>query len=174
MMYKLLRKLATLAIVTFALIACEAKDDFRNPEVDMAYVAENQEFMREKALEKNTDGTLKYSAVVYGAGGVDNTVLFCVLEEGTSTISPSLDSDIEFKDMEGRLKCGRVFQDPFSATFAPQELIIGLREALLMQHIGEKLETIIPANLGYGFNPLPGIPVGSALIFTYTIIDISK
>ena len=45
----------------------------------------------------------------------------------------------------------------------------GLGAILLNNTIGERVEAISPANLGYGYYDYRGIPAGSTLIFTYTI-----
>lgn len=49
------------------------------------------------------------------------------------------------------------------------EFIREKKVLLLNNTIGERVEAIIPANLGYGYYDYRGIPAGSTLIFTYTI-----
>lgn len=60
-------------------------------------------------------------------------------------------------------------QKEMTMTLTPAGVVPGLGAILLNNTIGERVEAIIPANLGYGYYDYRGIPAGSTLIFTYTI-----
>ena len=113
----------------------------------IAYFEKNLEFIREKKVLKGDDGELLYKQVVLGG----DTALYRVLgKEGEET------------------QCQN-FQKEMTMTLTPAGVVPGLGAILLNNTIGERVEAIIPANLGYGYYDYRGIPAGSTLIFTYTI-----
>ena len=70
---------------------------------------------------------------------------------------------------KGDFISGQNFQKEMTMTLTPAGVVPGLGAILLNNTIGERVEAIIPANLGYGYYDYRGIPAGSTLIFTYTI-----
>lgn len=156
------------AIACFALFtlvslgACDGEDSY---EKQLVYFEQNREFIREKKVEKDENGAYVYTQLVTQG----DTVLYRVkLKEGTETGHPSLDTKLTL-NLEGNLIDGTVFQRRAVMNFAPKELIDGLREVLLHNTVGETVEAIIPAPLGYKYVYTPNIPAGSTLIFNYTI-----
>ena len=113
----------------------------------IAYFEKNLEFIREKKVLKGDDGELLYKQVVLGGA----TALYRVLGKKGDFIS------------------GQNFQKEMTMTLTPAGVVPGLGAILLNNTIGERVEAIIPANLGYGYYDYRGIPAGSTLIFTYTI-----
>ena len=52
------------------------------------------------------------------------------------------------------------------------DLIQGWIIALKKMHVGDRWEVYIPADMGYGKRPLPGIPGASTLIFDIELLAI--
>jgi len=79
---------------------------------------------------------------------------------------------------EGKLIDGTVFDSSYGGssqpiTFAPDQVIQGWTNAMLLMTEGSKWELIIPPELGYGDKGAPpSIPGGAVLIFTLEIIKI--
>lgn len=78
----------------------------------------------------------------------------------------------------GRLIDGTVFDSTEKAgkpaTFNLQKVIPGFREGLQKVAKGGKARLYIPAKLGYGAQPLPGIPPNSTLIFDVEVLDVNN
>ncbi len=77
---------------------------------------------------------------------------------------------------EGRLENGNVFDSSYqrgeTIVFPLNQVIRGWTEGLQLMPVGSKFEFIIPPELAYGDNELPGIPANSTLIFTVELISI--
>ena len=154
----------------------------------IAYFEKNLEFIREKKVLKGDDGELLYKQVVLGGdtrrrwritpehkllykqvvlGG--DTALYRVLgKEGEETQCPTSQTPVTMI-LKGDFISGQNFQKEMTMTLTPAGVVPGLGAILLNNTIGERVEAIIPANLGYGYYDYRGIPAGSTLIFTYTI-----
>ena len=116
----------------------------------IAYFEKNLEFIREKKV-----------------GG--DTALYRVLgKEGEETQCPTSQTPVTMI-LKGDFISGQNFQKEMTMTLTPAGVVPGLGAILLNNTIGERVEAIIPANLGYGYYDYRGIPAGSTLIFTYTI-----
>ena len=78
----------------------------------------------------------------------------------------------------GKLIDGTVFDSTDKvgkpATFNLQKVIPGFREGLQKVAKGGKARLYIPAKLGYGAQPLPGIPPNSTLIFDVEVLDVNN
>lgn len=132
----------------------------------IAYFNKNIAYVWEKKAAKDENGNLLYKQVIVGS----DTALYRITEKkGEYTSHPSLNSNVYLKELKGVLIDNTEFQKPLNATFQPRELIIGLREILLVLSPDETVETIIPASLGYYYRGHGPVPAGSTLIFTYTI-----
>ncbi len=88
------------------------------------------------------------------------------------------DSDVTIK-YTGKLIDGTVFDTTEKAggkpaTFNLSKVIPGFREGLQKVAKGGKARLHIPAKLGYGNQPVPGIPVNSTLIFEVEVIDVDS
>jgi FKBP-type peptidyl-prolyl cis-trans isomerase FklB len=79
---------------------------------------------------------------------------------------------------EGTLIDGTVFDSSYqrgqTATFRPDRVIKGWREALTMMHEGSTYELVIPYELGYGERGTQGIPPYSTLIFKVELIKVKN
>lgn len=81
------------------------------------------------------------------------------------------DFQVYLLGLEGKFIDGQVFQNKLEESYYPMNNIIpGLSGILLNIHLDETVEAIIPASLGYGYRDDRGIPGGSTLIFTFTLI----
>ena len=60
------------------------------------------------------------------------------------------------------------------ATFRPDQVIQGWKEALTMMPEGSKWELFIPAELGYSTRAMRNIPANSTLIFTVEIKKVKQ
>ena len=75
----------------------------------------------------------------------------------------------------GRLTDGRVFDGSRRGTplaIRLSDLIPGWIVALQKMHVGDRWEIFIPAEMGYGKRPLPGIPGGTTLIFDIELLSV--
>ena len=58
--------------------------------------------------------------------------------------------------------------------FSADQLILGLRGVILDTSVGDSIEAILPASLGYGYMNNGSIPAGSTLIFKYRVEEVKK
>ena len=102
--------------------------------------------------------------------------IYCkVLAEGDSTGDTPTERSIITAHYTGRLTDGRVFDGSRGGTplaIRLCDLIQGWIVALKQMHVGDRWEIYIPAEMGYGKRPLPGIPGASTLIFDVELLAI--
>ena len=89
-------------------------------------------------------------------------------KEGEETQCPTAQTSVTMT-LKGDFISGQNFQKEMTMTLTPASVVPGLGAILLNNTIGERVEAIIPAYLGYGYSDYRGIPGGSTLIFTYTV-----
>ena len=113
----------------------------------IAYFEKNLEFIREKKVLKGDDGELLYKQIVLGG----DTALYRVLgKEGEETQCPTSQTPVTMI-LKGDFISGQNFQKEMTMTLTPAGVVPGLGAILLNNTIGERVEAIIPANLGYGY-----------------------
>ena len=152
-------------VMAVGFTACGDDDNKGFSAEQIAYFEKNLEFIREKKVLKGDDGELLYKQVVLGG----DTALYRVLgKEGEETQCPTSQTPVTMI-LKGDFISGQNFQKEMTMTLTPAGVVPGLGAILLNNTIGERVEAIIPANLGYGYYDYGGIPAGSTLIFTYTI-----
>ena len=140
--------------------ACGDDDDS-----NVAYFEKNRDYIREKKALKGDNGELLYKQVVLGG----DTALYRVLsKEGEETQCPTAQTSVTMT-LKGDFISGQNFQKEMTMTLTPASVVPGLGAILLNNTIGERVEAIIPAYLGYGYSDYRGIAGGSTLIFTYTV-----
>ena len=145
------------------LMSC-SNDDGSYSKDQIAYFNENMEYLRAKKALLDESGKPLYEQVVVKG----DTALFRVLsKEGDSNVKPLGTSAVTML-LKGDLINGKNFQPERTMTFRPLQLIPGLAAILQLNRVGEKVEAIIPASLGYGFVDY-AVPAGSTLIFTYSV-----
>ncbi len=99
--------------------------------------------------------------------------LYYIIEEPGSGGSPNINSEVLVR-YKGYLLDGTVFdQTPGSdsRTFFLRQVIQGWQIAIPLLEKGGKGTFFIPSWLGYGWQPQPGIPANSVLIFETELIN---
>ena len=163
-MKNVMLKTLILAFVTL-FISCSNNNEYLTyTEDQIKYFEENLDYIRERKTLTDENGNLVYQQIIIN----QDTALYRVLEKtGDAVETASNDTRIKMV-LEGELIDGSIFQPLNPMTFTPSQVITGLGAILLKNKVGEKIEAIIPANLGYGYYGVP-VPAGSTLIFTYTV-----
>ncbi|SFN44270.1 FKBP-type peptidyl-prolyl cis-trans isomerase FkpA [Izhakiella capsodis] len=114
-------------------------------------------FAKEKGVKKTKSG-----------------LLYKVEKEGTGE-TPK-DSDTVVVNYKGTLVDGTVFDDSYTRgeplSFRLDSVIPGWTEGLKHIKKGGKIELVIPPDLAYGKNGVPGIPPNSTLIFNVELLDV--
>jgi FKBP-type peptidyl-prolyl cis-trans isomerase len=91
-------------------------------------------------------------------------------------VSPALTDQVTVQ-YRGKLLDGTEFDSSYSrdkpTSFPVKGIIKGWQEALILMKPGAKWQLWIPADLGYGNNPRPGIPSGSTLAFEVELVSIN-
>ena len=100
---------------------------------------------------------------------------FQVVKEGTGPTAT--DADVAFVEYIGRLQDGTVFdsnvgKQPAPLPVKPGGLIPGFTEGLHFMRKDGVYRLRIPAKLGYGDQPKPGIPANSRLDFDVRVLGI--
>lgn len=159
------------------LVACsddERKTIPAHTEAEKLWIAQNQAYFQEKKAIVEEDGQLLYEQLVVD----EDTLLYRVLQIGEVDSVPTTKSDAKVS-MLGILPVskdqivGDSKGNPVDMTLDldSPDLIKGLSALLLRSHKGERLEAIIPFQLGYGDQnyPYPYIPLCSTLRFTIKV-----
>jgi len=100
----------------------------------------------------------------------DNGVLYTVLEEGSGAV---VGENAALVSYTGMLIDGTVFDsspEGETATFTASQVIPGMGELLSSMQVGDSWEMVIPSELAYGEQGIPGvIGPNETLIFTITV-----
>lgn len=126
------------------------------------YARQNSQWLEEKSRE---EGVLSLPMGIY----------YKVLAEGNQSGDMPLERSIITAHYTGRLIDGRVFDGSRGGTplaIRLSDLIQGWIIALKKMHVGDRWEVYIPADMGYGKRPQPGIPGASTLIFDIELLAI--
>ena len=126
------------------------------------YARQNSLWLEEKLRE---EGVLSLPMGIY----------YKVLAEGNQSGDTPMERSIITAHYTGRLIDGRVFDGSRGGTplaIRLSDLIQGWIIALKKMHVGDRWEVYIPADMGYGKRPLPGIPGASTLIFDIELLAI--
>lgn len=141
-----------------------------------AWIAKNHAYFQEQK-EAMLDGQLVYKQLIVG----EDTMLYRLMGEvGKVDSLPKPNSDIKVS-MKGVLPVSEsVFigdkdKKPVDLTIRPNDpsVIKGLSAVLMQVRKGERIEAIIPYQLGYGDLDYAeySIPMFSTLLFTFTVKD---
>jgi len=136
-------------------------------------------FTRMTEKEKN-DAHLKNTQILFensrkeGVQVMSSGLQILVLEEGKGKVP--VREDIVRVHYVGKLADGTVFDSSVDrgqpAEFPVGAVIPGWVEALTMMPVGSVWEIVIPSELGYGENPVGGIPANSVLFFNVQLLEI--
>jgi FKBP-type peptidyl-prolyl cis-trans isomerase FklB len=117
-------------------------------------------------LDKNTHE----KGVVTTASGLE----YKILSPGDKKAAFPAATDQVTVQYRGKLLDGSEFDSSYSrnapTTFPVNSIIKGWQEALVLMKPGAKWQLWIPAELGYGNSPRPGIPAGSTLAFEVELV----
>lgn len=130
------------------------KDAKANSEKGEAFAAK---FAKEKGVKKTDSG-----------------LLYQVEKEGTGSVPT--DSDTVVVNYKGTLIDGTEFDNSYTRgeplSFRLDGVIPGWTEGLKHVKKGGKIKLVIPPDLAYGKNGVPGIPPNSTLVFDVELLDI--
>ena len=116
------------------------------------FLAEN----KTKEGVKTTESGLQYKVITEGKGEIPADT--CKVK-------------VNYK---GTLIDGTQFDASEKVPMSVGQLVPGFNEALMLMTPGSKYEVYIPAELAYGTNPNPRIPVNSTLIFEIELLSVDK
>lgn len=143
-------------------------------EEEKEWIMDNQKYIQERKEYRETDGELLYEQLVVEK----DTLLYRILEASQIDSFPKTNADVVVS-MRGILPVsdtqivGDTKGNPVETTLDldSPDLIKGLAALLPKIRKGERVEVIIPYQLGYGDSnyPYPYIPLCSTLQFTFTV-----
>lgn len=147
-------------------------------EEEKQWILDNQNYFQERKGYMESDGQLVYQQLVVE----EDTILYRILETSQIDSCPPINSDVKVS-MSGiipvskKIIAGYKDGNPMEAILDldSPNLIKGLSALLLKIRKGERVEAIIPYQLGYGDKnyPDPYIPLCSTLQFTITVKSFS-
>ncbi len=129
-------------------------------------------FMRMNGSSTHTNGTTMNNEVTTASG-----LVYTITKPGSGAIAKAGDKvQVHYT---GTLADGTVFDSsvtrgaPFEFNLGAGQVIAGWDEGVAGMEIGEKRTLVIPANLAYGDNGVPGaIPPGATLTFEVELLAI--
>lgn len=136
--------------------------------VEQQFAYQNEVYKRANRIWLENNKKLK------GVKTLPSGLQYRVLTEGKGPVaSDSTEVEVHY---EGSLIDGSVFDSSYkrgqAATFRPNQVINGWKEALTMMPEGSVWNLYIPAELGYGERAQQNIPANSTLIFKVEIIKV--
>ncbi|WP_414147997.1 FKBP-type peptidyl-prolyl cis-trans isomerase [Erwinia sp. BNK-24-b] len=131
----------------------------------------------EKDAKENTEKGNAFAAKFAKEKGVKKTesgLMYQVEKEGTGDVPK--DSDTVVVNYKGTLIDGSEFDNSYTRgeplSFRLDGVIPGWTEGLKHVKKGGKIKLVIPPQLAYGKNGVPGIPANSTLVFDVELLDI--
>ena len=148
-------------------------------EAAQEYTRTAMETIKAKAMEEkyadNKAAGEKFLAENKAKEGVKTTesgLQYKVITEGKGEIpADTCKVKVNYK---GTLIDGTQFDASEKVPMSVGQLVPGFNEALMLMTPGSKYEVYIPAELAYGTNPNPRIPVNSTLIFEIELLSVDK
>lgn len=140
------------------------------------WIIDNQNYFQERKGYVESDGQLVYQQLVVS----EDTLLYRILQTSTIDSLPQVNSDVSVSmlgvlPVSNTIIAGKEDGNPILKTLDldSPNLIKGLSALLLKIRKGERVEAIIPYQLGYGEHNYsnPYIPLCSTLQFTITVKD---
>lgn len=120
-----------------------------------------------------TGGFGEEPTISAGEGTEPDQVVVSTLAQGDG---PEISQDdVVLTDYAGTLWDGTVFDSSYQrgsqTAFSLDAVIPGWQYALIGQHVGDRVEVVIPCEWGYGDQENSSIPAGSTLVFVVDIHD---
>lgn len=127
------------------------------------YKEKNLQFLEEMAVQENVRK-------------LPSGVLYKIIEQGSGTVFPALDSVVSVH-YRGTLMNGREFDNSWKRgcpeAFRLNQVIDGWQKALQQMRAGDRWIIYIPYTLGYGSRTSGPIPAFSTLIFEVELFGIA-
>ena len=143
---------------------------------DIAHLLEEAEKLANtpEAKKNKADGEafLAKKAKEAGVQKTASGLLYKVIKEGKG--EKPVENDKVTVSYKGTLIDGTQFDASEKVPMSVGQLVPGFNEALMLMTPGSKYEVYIPAELAYGTNPNPRIPVNSTLIFEIELLSVDK
>lgn len=140
-----------------------------------AYMKSQFEKKEKKRMDENAN-FLKENAKKAGVISLPSGLQYQVIKEGKGE-HPS-DTSMVKVHYEGTLVDGTVFDSSVKRgepiEFKLNQVIKGWGEGVQLMTVGSKYKFFIPAELGYGTQPVGPIPANSNLIFEVELLEIKK
>ncbi len=156
-------------------LAAAALGQHTTLKADSAMKIVEQQFAYQNEVYKRANRIwLENNKKFKGVKTLPSGLQYRVLTEGKGPVaSDSTEVEVHY---EGSLIDGSVFDSSYkrgqAATFRPNQVIKGWKEALTMMPEGSVWNLYIPAELGYGERAQQNIPANSTLIFKVEIIKV--
>ncbi|WP_462345623.1 FKBP-type peptidyl-prolyl cis-trans isomerase [Coprobacter fastidiosus] len=125
-----------------------------------------------KKNKADGDAFLAKKAKEAGVQKTASGLLYKVIKEGKG--EKPVENDKVTVSYKGTLIDGTQFDASEKVPMSVGQLVPGFNEALMLMTPGSKYEVYIPADLAYGTNPNPRIPVNSTLIFEIELLSVDK
>jgi len=125
-----------------------------------------------KKNKANGEAFLAKKAKEAGVQKTASGLLYKVIKEGKG--EKPVENDKVTVSYKGTLIDGTQFDASEKVPMSVGQLVPGFNEALMLMTPGSKYEVYIPAELAYGTNPNPRIPVNSTLIFEIELLSVDK
>ena len=172
-------KSLALAAVALGLYSCSPEsDNDKNDNVDWDWVALNENYYANAALETDKDGSPYYEKIVpvWNEGA---SILMHYFNDRALTagnLRPYLTSTVSAK-YELALADGTALENSYSNTDSVlttkvSALVEGWAIALTNMHVGDSVKVVIPAAQGYGAYAHGSVPAYSTLVFNIKLVDV--
>ncbi len=158
------------------------KDGMAGKKVEVADQRRLQEYVHgvmDGVAKRNAEAGKEFLEKNGHEKGVKTTasgMQYKIIAAGDAKAASPAPTDQVSVQYRGKLLDGTEFDSSYSrgvpATFGVNGVIKGWQEALGLMKPGAKWQVWIPADLGYGMNPRPGIPGGSLLAFDIELISV--
>lgn len=139
-------------------------------------VAEQQVAYYKQELQRANKAYLTANAKNKDVKTTASGLQYRIIKQGTGAI-PTDTTEVKV-NYEGQLIDGTIFDSSYQrnepATFRPDRVIKGWREALQMMPEGSTYELFIPYDLGYGERGTQNIPPFATLIFKVELLEVKK
>lgn len=140
-----------------------------------SYMKTQFEKKEKKRLEDNAN-FLKENAKKAGVVSLPSGLQYQIIKQGTG--ERPADTSMVKVHYEGALVDGTVFDSSIKRgepiEFKLNQVIKGWSEGVQQMTVGSKYKFFIPAELGYGAQPVGPIPANSTLIFEVELLEIKK
>lgn len=156
-----------------------SNEEIANRLRSLEYKLRDAEIMmsKKRAEENYTQGKVYISNFVKKIGVKKTSTGLCILIKKLGDGQFSKDNDMILVNYKGTLIDGSEFDNSYTSGpiwLSIKDVIQGWQEGIKYISKGGKIQLVIPPQLAYGENGVPGIPGNSTLIFDIELIDIKS